>query len=137
MRRHAHCLGQIRGTDAPVLARQADSVGNCSVSDVKCAVSLNLMHRRHKVKEVKDHVLGMARSVPLRQMYKMKWSRHRVVARKMYKKLVDESQPFDLNLMESGHCIPTTSASLPVPNYSTHSSLPKHSCFSHTTCSTQ
>jgi hypothetical protein len=32
--------------------------------------------------EVKDHhVLGMARSMPLRQKYKKKWSRHRVVAR--------------------------------------------------------
>jgi hypothetical protein len=41
----------------------------------------NLMHQWHMLNEVKDHVLGMARSVPLRQKYKKKWSRHRIVAR--------------------------------------------------------
>jgi hypothetical protein len=39
----------------------------------------NLMHRWRKLNEVDDHVLGMAKSAPLRYNYK-KQSRHRVVA---------------------------------------------------------
>jgi hypothetical protein len=51
--------------------------------DGMCGVPVcpNLMHQWHMLNEVKDHVLGMARSVPLRQKYKKKWSRHRIVAR--------------------------------------------------------
>jgi hypothetical protein len=39
------------------------------------------MHRWRKLNEVKDHVLGMAKFAPLREKYKKKWSRHRVLAR--------------------------------------------------------
>jgi hypothetical protein len=45
-----------------------------------CHVCPHLMHRWHKLNEVKDHILGMAKSAPLRQNYK-NWSRHHVVAR--------------------------------------------------------
>jgi hypothetical protein len=38
------------------------------------------MHRWRKLNKVNDHVLGMARSAPLRE-YKKKWSCHLIVSR--------------------------------------------------------
>jgi hypothetical protein len=45
-----------------------------------CPVCPNLMHRWRMLNQVKYHVLGMVRSTPLREKYKKKWTRHRVVA---------------------------------------------------------
>nr|TKW21919.1 hypothetical protein SEVIR_4G153100v2 [Setaria viridis] len=46
-----------------------------------CPVCSSTRHRWRILNEVMDHVLGMAKSVPLRGENKKKWSRHRVVAR--------------------------------------------------------
>jgi hypothetical protein len=46
-----------------------------------CPVCPNRMHRWRNLNEIKDHVLGMARSEVLREDNMKKWSHHRVLAR--------------------------------------------------------
>ncbi|RCV31008.1 hypothetical protein SETIT_6G141900v2 [Setaria italica] len=46
-----------------------------------CPVCPGTRHQWRILNEVKDHILGMAKSMPLRGENKKKWSCHRVVAR--------------------------------------------------------
>jgi hypothetical protein len=70
---HSYIPPVPRGDALRVFLRLNDMYG--------CPVCPNLMHRWCKLNQVKDHVLGMAKSAPLRQNYKKKWSHHCIVAR--------------------------------------------------------
>jgi hypothetical protein len=72
---HCHgCIPQVPRGDALCVFWRLDGAYGCPICP-------NLMHQWRKLNEVEDHVPGMARSAPLREKYKKKWSYHRVVAR--------------------------------------------------------
>nr|TKW21226.1 hypothetical protein SEVIR_4G174200v2 [Setaria viridis] len=70
--RHGYCMPFPRG-DALRVFRRADNT-------LTCPICPGTRHWWRILNEVKDHILGMAKSMPLRGEHKMKWSCHCVMA---------------------------------------------------------